>query len=80
VAYVSYRIGGKDVTAILGPLQPPESVMEAISRSSDGRIEEELGDCRVLVATVRGVLFVAAGATEPEALQRLLESFQARRP
>jgi len=80
VAYVTYRIDSKDVTVILGPLKPADAVMEAISRSADGLILEEVGDCRVLLATVRGLLFVAAGETEPETLRRLLETFQARRP
>jgi anti-sigma factor RsiW len=78
VAYVTYRIDGKDVTAIVGPLVAPASVMEAISQSPEGCIEQEVRDCRVLVAAVRGVLFVAAGATEPETLRRLAETFQAR--
>lgn len=78
VAYVTYRIGGKDVTAIVGPLMAPESVLEAISQSTEGCIEQEVQGCRVLVATVRGILFVAAGATEPETLRRLAETFQAR--
>jgi hypothetical protein len=80
VAYVSYRIGGRDATVILGPLKTPDPVMEAISRSAGGLILQELGQCRVLMATVRGVLFVAAGGMEPETLRRLLEAFQARRP
>jgi hypothetical protein len=79
VAYVTYRIADRDVTAILGPLKPPESLMEAISRSPDGLIEAEVRGCRVLIATVRGVLFVAAGPTESDTLRRLLEKFQARR-
>lgn len=79
VAYVTYRIGGRDVTAILGPLKPPETVMEEISSSRAGLIEREIGDCRVLLATVRGVLFVAAGRTEPGTLRRLLEAFQSER-
>ncbi len=78
VAYVTYRIDGKDVTAIVGPLMAPASVMEAISQSPEGCIEQEIRDCWVLLATVRGVLFVAAGATEPETLRRLAETFQAR--
>ena len=76
VAYVTYRIDGKDVTAILGPLVAPGSVMDAISHSPEGYIEEEIGDCRVVLATVRGVLFVAVGATDSETLQRLVETFQ----
>jgi anti-sigma factor RsiW len=79
VAYVTYRIADGDVTAILGPLKPPEPVMEAISRSPDGLIEEEIRGCRVLIATVRGVLFVAVGPTESGTLRRLLETFQARK-
>jgi anti-sigma factor RsiW len=79
VAYITYRISDNDVTAILGPLKPPEPVMEAISHSPDGWIEEEVRGCRVLIATVRGVLFVAAGPTESGTLRRLLEMFQARK-
>jgi Zn-finger nucleic acid-binding protein len=90
VAYVTYRIGGQDVTAILGPLRPPEGVMEEISRSPAGMVEREAGECCVLLATVRGVLFVATGRTVPdgkgpdrkgpETLRRLLEAFQEDRP
>ena len=79
MAYVTYRIAGGDVTAILGPLKPPERVMEAISRSPDGLIEKEARGCRVLITTVRGVLFVAAGRTDSDTLRRLLEMFQARK-
>ncbi|MBI4603471.1 MAG: zf-HC2 domain-containing protein [Planctomycetes bacterium] len=79
VGYVTYRIGGRDVTVILGPLKPPESVMEAIAAAPEGLIEEDVRDCRVLMATVRGVLFVAAGGTEPSVLRRLLETFQGLR-
>jgi anti-sigma factor RsiW len=78
VAYVSYRIADKDVTAILGPLKPPDAVLEAIRNAPDGILESDVGACRVLIASVRGLLFVAAGRAEPAALRGLLEAFQTK--
>ncbi|MGQ9588853.1 MAG: anti-sigma factor family protein [Planctomycetota bacterium] len=76
VAYVTYRIGERDVTVILGPVRPPEATVDAISRSPGGILERTVEDCRILIATVRGVLFVAAGRTDPHALRHLLAAFQ----
>ncbi len=76
VAYISFRVAGRQATVILGPLKPPEALMDSITAAPGGVVEREFGGCRVILSSVHGLLFFAAGQAASEDLRRLLEAFR----
>ena len=76
VVYATYRVESEDVTVIVGPRNPPEDLLEAISEAPTGCVEETVGPYRCLLSEVHGLLFVGTGAVSRERLCDLLVAFR----